>query len=183
MIQYIIDDLFSMLCYIPYGIIAWLIAVIFCRVINSTRVSKKKEPIHYLPGSLFFMYMVIVFIITFLSRETGSRNGVDLELFSTWGINDRNNAFVIENIILFIPYGFLCAWAIRRLRNFFLCTLFGAVTSVGIECMQLATGRGYFQVDDIATNVLGCMIGCILYGCLQIVCSYLKSFTVPLSTK
>lgn len=168
MIQYVIEDLLSMQCYLPYGIIAWLIAAIFCRTINNIRVSKKKEPLHYLPGSLLFMYMVIMFIITFLSRETGSRNGVDLALFSTWGINDRNNAFVIENILLFIPYGFLCAWAVKHLRNLFLATFFGAVTSMGIECMQLATGRGYFQVDDILTNMLGCTIGCILYGCLRI---------------
>ena len=32
---------------------------------------------------------------------------MDLELFSTWGINDRNNAFVVENVLLFIPYGFV----------------------------------------------------------------------------
>lgn len=166
MIQYIIDDLFSMLCYIPYGIIAWLIAVIFCRVINSTRVSKKKEPIHYLPGSLFFMYMVIVFIITFLSRETGSRNGVDLELFSTWGINARNNAFVVENVLLFIPFGFVCAWAIKAARSFWFCTLLGLFSSLGIECMQLATRRGYFQIDDIFTNVIGTVIGYILFRCV-----------------
>ena len=33
------------------------------------------------------------------------------------------------------------------------------MTSLGVETIQLITGRGYFQVDDILTNVLGGIIG------------------------
>ena len=45
------------------------------------------------------------------------------------------------------------------------------MTSFGVETIQLITGRGYFQVDDILTNVLGAVVGYllfqILYGMLR----------------
>ena len=84
---------------------------------------------------------------------------MDLELFSTWGINTRNNAFVVENVLLFIPYGFACPWAFPWLRGFFRNIFAAFVTSLGVETFQLITGRGYFQIDDILTNVLGGIIG------------------------
>lgn len=91
------------------------------------------------------------------------QTGMDLELFSTWGINDRNNAYVVENVLLFIPYGFLGAWTSGRLRRILLCGVFGFLTSVGIESLQLVTRRGFFQIDDILTNTLGTVIGCGIF--------------------
>ena len=99
---------------------------------------------------VFSLYLMIILVITFFSREDGSRNrAMDLELFSTWGINTRNNAFVVENVLLFIPYGFACPWAFPWLRGFFRNIFAAFVTSLGVETFQLITGRGYFQIDDI----------------------------------
>ena len=97
---------------------------------------------------------------------------MDLKLFSTWGINTRNNAYVVENVLLFIPYGFFGSMAFEKLRRFFPSMALGTVTSLGIECMQLITKRGYFQTDDIWTNILGTMIGfCVfrLLFCFKVV--------------
>ena len=41
------------------------------------------------------------------------------------------------------------------------------VTSFGVETIQLITGRGYFQVDDILTNVLGAVIGYVIFWLLH----------------
>ena len=41
--------------------------------------------------------------------------------------------------------------------------MFGAVTSFGIEFLQLVTRRGFFQIDDILTNVLGTVIGWLVF--------------------
>lgn len=167
MIKYIVKDLKEALYYLPYGVIVGILALIICKMINDRR-RKKGESLLAVPGRVsFWMYASILIIITFLSRETGSRNGIDLELFSTWGINDRNNAYVIENILLFIPYGFVTAWAFVPMRSLLCCTLFGTVTTMGIEYMQLITERGYFQIDDILTNILGTMVGYLIFACLR----------------
>ena len=67
---------------------------------------------------------------------------------------------------MFLPYGFLASWAFKRMRRFWNCTLLGAVTSLGIESLQLITARGYFQIDDILTNTLGTVIGYLVYWLL-----------------
>lgn len=168
MIQYICRDLAQALRYLPYGLATGIpVAVIVLLVVNTRRKRMGKTPLKWLPGILFGIYFAVLMAITFLSRESGSRSGaMDLELFSTWGINDRNNAYVIENVLLFIPYGFLCGWNFIGARNLFRCAALGAVTSFGIEWMQLTTGRGYFQIDDILTNILGTVIGWIIFRIL-----------------
>ena len=50
-----------------------------------------------------------------------------------------------------------------RSRGFWCCTFIGALTSLTVECLQLITQRGYFQIDDILTNTLGSVIGWLVF--------------------
>ena len=175
MIEYIVRDLAKMLKFLPYGLIVGVLAVLILCAINRRRVKEQKRTLTVAAHVSFFMYVAILIVITFLSRESGSRNGVDLELFSTWGINERNNALVVENILLFLPYGFVAAWAFPSIRNLLGCSLLGFVTSLGIEFMQMVTERGYFQIDDIITNTLGSIIGYLIFRCVWGVYKLCKS--------
>lgn len=169
MIDYIYRDLVQAMRYLPYGLATGIpIALVVLWLVNSGRKRRQRPPVHWPPLMLFCIYLAVTLAITFLSRESGSSNGVDLKLFSTWGINKRNNAFVIENVLLFIPYGFLCSWNFDWAKKVWKCTLFGAATSLGIECLQLVTGRGFFQIDDILTNILGTVIGCLLFKTVSV---------------
>lgn len=163
MLKYIIKDLTAVSSFLPHGIVAGIIIVLVLSVINDRRVRRQKKPFSVVAVTVLLMYMFIMLCITFLSRESGSSNGIDMELFSTWSINTRNKALVIENVLLFIPYGFLFPLAVKSYRSFFSVMLVGIVTSLGIECMQLVTGRGFFQVDDILTNTLGSVVGYIIF--------------------
>ena len=159
MFEYIYRDMLSMVRFFPYGLaLGLLMATLFLWAVNGARKRRGKLPAAKLPVAAFVML-----VITFLSRESGDSKGIDLELFSTWGINDRNNAFVIENVLLFVPYGFLAGFAFGRYRRFLPCLALGAATSLGIETLQLVTGRGFFQIDDILTNTLGAVVGFLLY--------------------
>lgn len=163
MLKYIVSDMVATLCYLPYGIIAGLLAAMMLGRFNRGRKGQGKETVSLPAVTCLVMYIAVMLAITYFSRESGSRIGMDLELFSTWGINKRNNAYVVENVLLFIPYGFVLAWAWARERHFVWNLLTGALTSVAIECMQLVTGRGYFQIDDILTNILGTILGYLCY--------------------
>ena len=55
-------------------------------------------------------YILLMSMVTFFPREPGSRVGGDLQLFSTWGASTQAKAYVIENIIMFIPLGMLQAF-------------------------------------------------------------------------
>lgn len=177
MIEFIEADLSQAFGYLPYGLAVGIpAAVVAVRLINAGRKKKRKQPVSWIPITAFCIYSAVMLAITFLSRESGSRTGgMDLRLFSTWGINSRNNAFVIENVLLFIPYGFFCSWNFTRRKKLFWCTLLGAATSLGIETMQLLTGRGYFQIDDIVTNTLGAFAGGLLYAVLSALGKFLRT--------
>lgn len=163
MTEYIIRDLSAASAYLPYGLMTGALAAVILNVINNKRETKGKQPFHAAALTVFCIYLAILLAITFFSRESGSRNGIDLKLGSTLGINPRNDAFAVENVLLFIPFGVVSPWAFESLRSFRTCTLWGAAVSTGIECLQMITARGFFQIDDILTNTLGMAAGYLLY--------------------
>ncbi len=174
MLKYIIQDFTAIARFIPYGIIIGLSFGIVGQMINNRRQKHGKEKLRIMAPVCFLSYMALTIIITFLSREGGEQLGMDLEIGSTLKINTRNDAYVVENVLLFVPFGFCLLW-FRRCKGFFFYSLImGFVTSLCIEVMQLVTGRGLFQVDDIITNTLGCVIGAFFYKCIEVFCRKLK---------
>lgn len=164
MLKYIYHDLIStagqLPCSLAFGV---PVVILFLWLVNAVRRRRGRESVLRLPTVIFGIYLFVLLTITFLSRESGTKTGPDFKLFSTWGINKRNNAFVVENVLLFIPYGFCGSWAFAHMRRFWNCLFFGALTSLCIETLQLATGRGFFQIDDILTNTLGAAVGFLLF--------------------
>jgi glycopeptide antibiotics resistance protein len=68
----------------------------------------------------------------------------------------------VLNLILFIPFGFLAALAIKKLRKKWFYGLFiGMIFSIIIEFLQSFTGR-YVQIDDVIMNTIGSFIGYVL---------------------
>lgn len=163
MFKYLIQDLTGTLCYAPYGIVIGLCLLIVVQGINNSRKRKGKAPWRLLAPVCFFTYLALMVIITFLSREEGSAAGMDLQIGSGLNINARNDAYLVENVLLFMPYGFCYAW--YRCKKGILFTAFftGFTTSFLIEVMQLVTGRGIFQLDDIITNTIGCVLGALIF--------------------
>ena len=163
MLSYLINDIGDMFLYLPYLGIAAFAMMLITMAGNIGRKAMRKQPRPVIVTTLFRTYVVAILIITFLSRESGTRQGFDLEIGSTWAINNRNKALVLENVILFVPFGLLAAWSIPAMRNLFTSLVWGTLFSWGIECLQLVTQRGYFQIDDIITNALGTLIGLVIY--------------------
>ena len=69
---------------------------------------------------------------------------------------------IIQNIVLFIPFGFLLCGATDQPRTSRIL-LFGFLLSLAIELCQLLFRLGWFEVDDILHNVLGTYLGIRLY--------------------
>lgn len=165
MLKYLMNDMQNALKYLPHMLIAVAVTIFVLGMFNLIRKAcgAKAKPI--IPSAFVYGYTVLIFIITLLSREDGSHLGLDLMIGSTWGINARNNAYVVENILLFVPFGFFAAWKWRLMENIFNSCFVGALFSLLIECLQLLTARGYFQIDDVITNTIGCILGCLFFFC------------------
>ena len=95
MLKYIIKDLKETLAYLPYGIMAGAVVGLLLNGLNARRERKGKDTFPMAGLMAFSLYLMIILVITFFSREDGSRIGMDLELFSTWGTNARNHSYVV----------------------------------------------------------------------------------------
>ncbi len=73
---------------------------------------------------------------------------------------------VLLNILLYVPMGYLLPFILKPMRySVMACTVVGLLCSCATEFAQLYYHIGYFQVDDIINNTLGCFIGAV-FGCL-----------------
>lgn len=66
---------------------------------------------------------------------------------------------IAGNILPFAPLGFLWPSAFPRRRRFFPATGACLLVILGIEVFQFSSMTGYFDVDDIWMNLLGCLLG------------------------
>ena len=153
----------------------WLMiiaAIIFVHVvclvyqrIHETEMKTGREILFMLLAA----YAVFLFHITFLNRQEGSRGGIFTAL-SQWissGEWMQSNQFIYDvlNIGLFVPWGSILALlraGDRLIHRIFMVSCYCFLTSFTIEILQLITNRGYFEVMDIVTNVLGGIIGCMM---------------------
>lgn len=92
---------------------------------------------------------------------------ISLIPFSTFGSTAQSHAYVAENIIMFIPFGFLLPKLWEHMRKFGLCLLAAFITSMTIEITQVVTQMGYGQTDDVINNVIGAAIGFVIFRVFQ----------------
>lgn len=128
------------------------------RVVFQTLRAKKRW-IYLLLG----IYVAVLLQTAFFSREPGSRTGVDLTLFSTWGNTAADHAYFIENILMYLPFGILMPMGVAWMRKGWCCMLAGGLSSVFLETCQYLTQRGYCQLDDVLTNTAGALAGWLLW--------------------
>ncbi|MCR5343038.1 MAG: VanZ family protein [Butyrivibrio sp.] len=149
-----------------YGVL-YLIYVIFCKI---TKRERKLSAWHAISVFALLIYLTAILFIVFMSREAGQYEGVNLHLWSSWGITTRRKALFIENIIMFIPMGMLLPSAFKMFRNPFVCIFSCAVMSCFIEQTQFIFKLGFAELDDVVTNTLGGAIGWIIWGILWLIC-------------
>lgn len=136
-------------------------------------------------GAIFFVYLLIVIKLIIFKypyeqlrsiAESWERgvilNGLhtaNFTLFKTirmyidysYMLNSFEN--LVGNVVVFIPFGFLLPYVLKRGRNF-LVMLFNAFLFVlSIEVFQLFSAFGAFDVDDILLNCLGAVIGYVIF--------------------
>ena len=164
MFRYLIQDLRWAFGYLPYGVLAAGVFFVFFAARNVSRMKQGKDTQPIMASVGFYTYLLIIFCLTLLSREQGSTTKIDLVIGSSLRINARNNAYVVENVLLFVPYGYCLGWRFGKQNKWLVNVLFCLLTTLTVEYTQLLTGRGVFQIDDILTNAIGGALGLIVFG-------------------
>lgn len=136
----------------------------------------KKEPIeirspYWKVG--FILYSACLLVLLFDRPEHHGMRSYNLIPFRTirFYFTSRINPLVsfynlVANIALFVPYGYLLMVLINKKRVWFLSSI--PVISIAlIEVLQFVTRRGQLDIDDLILNVLGFVIGYVLYPFLK----------------
>lgn len=160
MLQFIVEDIIDAAQYLPIGAGIGLVVCIMMYSYNHLTGRKNGS---YLSMFLLSVYVVVLSYLVFFNREPGSRDEVTLELFGTVGNGLRGDSYVLENVFVFVPFGFLLPLVWKRMQSFGWCVSFGCLCSVGIEVLQYVTKRGYSQLDDVVMNTLGTLLGWVLW--------------------
>ena len=71
------------------------------------------------------------------------------------------------NILAFLPLGFLSPLLFLRLRRWFRMAGIGLLVSLVIEILQLVSGAGVFDVDDLILNTVGTILGYAVFALLR----------------
>lgn len=145
--------------------VSYLLPAIVLAVVGvlAYKICKREKARIRLSSVLLIIYMEVLMQTAFFSREPGSRNQIDLNLFGTWGQTAVAHAYFIENIIMFVPFGILVPLVFSRMQKVRFCVLTGFLFSCVIELSQLVTQRGYCQLDDVVTNTLGTLVGWMIW--------------------
>jgi len=146
------------------GLVAVCLAALLKNHDPGQRTGKPSPPVYILGFGVFVPYVYSILRIAFFSRPAGSRTAsVNFEIFSTWGDSASTHAFVLENIIFFIPLGLLIPIITQGRFKFFLTVLTGFLCSFALEAAQYKTGRGFCQIDDLIMNTAGTVMGVTIY--------------------
>ncbi|HEX7846961.1 MAG TPA: VanZ family protein [Chitinophagaceae bacterium] len=70
---------------------------------------------------------------------------------------------LLGNLLGFIPFGFLLPLAVPWFRRFFPMLMAILLLSIDYETIQLITGLGIFDVDDLLLNSTGALVGYLFF--------------------
>ncbi|MDO5574828.1 MAG: VanZ family protein [bacterium] len=140
---------------------------------------------------VFFVYMIFLFLVVAVkftgnnmstvierwniissAKEAGERN-LNLKPLTTIRPYlkhfDKSYAStnILANLLLFIPVGFLIPIAYPERKRFFKTMGVCLVITVFIELFQYITCLGFCDIDDIILNMVGSMIGFVVYKCTR----------------
>lgn len=140
-----------------------LTIIILLRVFTILNTSKKFILHEELLLLLFITY--ILFLFELVTSRDVYMNGTNLipfrEMFRYPVGSENFNRQVVGNILLFMPFGFFATYY-TKIKKISSISFMSILVSLTIEVVQKYIGRS-FDVDDIILNVVGGILGFLVY--------------------
>ncbi len=134
---------------------------------------------------VFAVYLIALVYLTFIMDIRSTTGGLGMaeyarrhtnlipfktiSLYIKWILDENRNNNTVPivnlsgNLILLFPLGFILPDLFSKLKNFFFYILACTGLLAIIEFVQLLTRRGSFDIDDFILNMLGAVIGFVLF--------------------
>lgn len=140
-------------------------------------VNKQKLILHEeLLKLCFIIYILCLFYaVTFQDVSWSSHNYIPFKEILRYDLGSSlfyKNIF--GNMLLFLPYGIFIAKYVK-LDSSFIVAIISFITSLSIEVIQFLIGR-VFDVDDVILNVIGGVLGFLIYKIFKKFSDKLPSF-------
>ena len=161
----------------------WPMLTIFIVVITSIRLmylhNSNEKFVFYkeFVNLLFIIYALLLYELL-TNTELNTASGMNLVPFTEimrYQVGSRQfNLNVIGNIIIFIPFGYFVSSYVKanKLSHILFVSVF---TSLTVEFVQHYIGRS-FDIDDIILNVMGALLGFLIYIALNAIDKHLPKF-------
>lgn len=144
-------------------LVIFLTIIILLRVFTILNTSKKFILHEELLLLLFITY--ILFLFELVTSRDVYMNGTNLvpfrEMFRYPVGSENFNRQVVGNILLFMPFGFFATYY-TKIKKISSISFMSILISLTIEVVQKYIGRS-FDVDDIILNVVGGILGFLVY--------------------
>ena len=147
----------------------WPMLLLFVIVIFTMRlvdiIINKKRLVLYKDLFLltFILYMFLLFeLVTSTDFESYSNNFIPFKEIMRYSYT--SNLFfknVLGNVLLFVPFGYFVNNILKNKKSI-VAIIITLVTSLSIELIQMNIGRS-FDIDDIILNLVGGIVGYIIY--------------------
>lgn len=161
----------------------WPMLVIFLVVVSAMRISfiqinHEKFIFHKEFVNLLFLVYALLLFELLTSAEMNVNSGFNLIPFQEilrYEVGSKMFNFnVFGNILIFVPFGYFVSGYVKASKVSHILFI-SLLTSLTVELVQLQIGRS-FDIDDIMLNVLGSIIGFLLYIALTAIKKHLPRF-------
>lgn len=155
----------------------FLVVIITIRIsylrINHERFSFYKE----FWNLIFVVYVLILFQLL-TDSEINTSGGLNLvpftEMFRYRIGSTLFYSNVIGNILIFLPFGYFVSGYVKATKISHILFI-SVISSLTVELVQLQIGRS-FDIDDIILNVIGAILGFLLYIALSAIQKHMPRF-------
>lgn len=160
----------------------WPMLLLFIIVISTIRIldviiNKKKFVLYKdLFFLMFILYMFLLFeLVTSTDFESYSNNFIPFKEIMRYTYTSKlfyKN--VLGNVLLFVPFGYFVNKVLKN-KQVLIAIFTTLITSLSIEIIQMNIGRS-FDIDDIMLNLIGGVIGYLIYKFLDYINEKLPSY-------
>ncbi len=152
--------------------------VVILRLTYFFKSERKRFVLHEEIFDLLFLVYLIVLWQLVTTQDLNVRGGTNFMPFrEILRYSYGTQAFykqVFGNILLFVPLGYF-ATSYCKIKNLGVITIIYLLSSSVIEVVQHIIGRS-FDIDDIILNVVGGILGFLIYTGLNAIKKHLPSF-------
>lgn len=127
-------------------------------------------------GFALWLYLLFVLFVTVIGRcpsDTYTVRTTPFAAYRDYLVTDNPDVLrdIVINLLLFVPFAFLCAKFIdciskdrdNTVRTIAITMACGVILTLTVELLQLTLSAGTFDVDDLIHNTIGTMLGITLW--------------------